>query len=153
MSGNIKIVRKFIKNFAGWFKLKIKLDSLKHKPPFFKEREVWWCYIGENIGTEISGKGEKYNRPVIIFKKLSQYTFLGIPTTTQLFNEKGDERLGSWFIKIVLNNIEMLAVLNQIRILDYRRMDNKMATLGTFDFQKIGEKFNKLYQYKKYTPK
>lgn len=153
MSQSVENIRKFIKNFTGWFKLKPKLDNLIHEPPYFKEREIWWCSIGENVGSEISGKGDKYTRPVVIFKKLSRYTFLGIPTTTQLFNQKGEPRLGSWYVKIVVDNIEMLVVLNQIRIIDYRRMDNKMATLDTFDFQNIGQSFNLLYQYKKYAPR
>ena len=152
MNQSVENISKFIKNFAGWFKLKPKLDNLRHEPPYFKEREIWWCFIGENVGAEVSGKGDKYTRPVVIFKKLSKYTFLGIPTTTQLYNTKGEERKGSWYQKIGINNVEMLVVLSQIRIFDYRRLDDKMATLDNYSFEIIGENFNKMYQYKKYAP-
>jgi len=42
----------------------------------------------------------------------------------------------------------MLVILNQIRVLDYRRLDKRMATLDEKDFKTIKEGFNALY-YKK----
>jgi hypothetical protein len=138
----------FFKNFLDWFKLKPKLDNSNHKPPLFKEREIWWCSIGENIGTEVSGKSEKYTRPVVIYKKLSKYTFLGIPTTTQLFDQKGKPRIGTWYQEIEINNIKMLAVLSQIRVLDYRRLDNLIAEIDGKDYGPIKQAFNKLYYQK-----
>jgi len=138
----------FIKNFVDWFKLKVDLDYKKYTPPLFKEKEVWWCRIGENIGTEISGKSNKFTRPVVIYKKFSQHTFLGIPTTTQLNNSNGERRTGTWYKDICLDGKEMLVILNQIRVLDYRRLDKRMATLDEKDFKTIKEGFNALY-YKK----
>ncbi len=69
-------MKTFIKNFQDWFFLKPKLDTNNHKPPFVSERDLWWTHLGENIGTEISGKSNRYTRQVIIFKKLSPHTFL-----------------------------------------------------------------------------
>ena len=34
--------------------------------PRFKEREVWWCKIGLNVGVEQDGKGNNYTRPILI---------------------------------------------------------------------------------------
>ena len=42
------------KNYDLWFPQKKKLDR-KQNPPSFKEREVWWCQIGVNVGYEIFG--------------------------------------------------------------------------------------------------
>jgi mRNA interferase MazF len=56
----------FTKNFEDWGNLKPKLDESDHKPPFAKEGEVWWCNCGENIGSEIYGKGKKFLRPFAI---------------------------------------------------------------------------------------
>jgi mRNA interferase MazF len=138
----------FFKNFLNWFSLKPKLDKYNHKPPFVKEGQIWWCALGENIGTEISGKSQKFTRPVIIYTKLSKYTFLGIPTTTQLFDQNGNERNGSWYQKIAINHKKMLAVLSQIRIVDYRRLDKLLAEIDPKDFELIKTAFNSLY-YKK----
>ena len=127
------------KSFIDGFKLKPKLDSLNHKPPFVSERDIWWCHFGENIGTEISGKGDKYNRPAIIYRKLSKYTFLVIPTSTQI-------KEGSWFVFFNHNNIDMVACLHQIRVIDYRRIERQLGAINEVDFETIKKGFNGLYK-------
>jgi hypothetical protein len=62
-------------------------------------------------------------------------------------------RAGSWYQQIEIGKVLMLVVLNQIRILDYKRLDDKMATLNTFEFDKLIKKFNQLYQPKNMPPK
>lgn len=131
-------ISQFIKKFTEWFSLKPKLDKQNHKPPSVSEGQIWWCHLGENIGTEISGKGEKFTRPVIIFKKISGYTYLIIPTSTQI-------KSGSWFVFFVHKNIEMVACLHQIRIIDYRRLFNRKGFLEESDFEKIKQEFNNFY--------
>ena len=44
-----------MKDFQNWHSLKTKLESLE-KDELFREREIWWCSIGENIGFEQDGK-------------------------------------------------------------------------------------------------
>ncbi len=39
-----------------------RLDDSEHVPPLFKESDIWWCHLGDNIGTEISGKGDMFDR-------------------------------------------------------------------------------------------
>ncbi len=43
------------KDFNNWNSLKQELDK-NEKVLFFKEREVWWCSIGLNLGHEENGK-------------------------------------------------------------------------------------------------
>ena len=40
------------------------------KKVYFKERDVFWLKVGENIGFEQSGKGDKFQRPVLVLKDL-----------------------------------------------------------------------------------
>ncbi len=128
----------FIKNFVDWFILKPNLENLNYNPPLTKEREIWWCSIGENIGTEISGKGTKFTRPVIIFKKLSKYTFFVIPTSTKI-------KEGSWFVSFVHNSKTMVACLHQAKIVDYRRLDDRIGALSNHDYDLIKKGFSALY--------
>ena len=58
-----------IKRFLEWIGLKEKLHNTEYVPPFFKEGEIWWCHLGENVGTEMNGKGDFFTRPVLILKK------------------------------------------------------------------------------------
>ena len=133
-------IQQFIKNFTDWFKLKPKLDDRSHKPPLVSQRDIFWCHLGENIGTEISGKSHLYTRPVIIFKKLSRHTFLVIPTSTKI-------KTGSWFVYFTHRKIEMVACLHQIKIIDYRRLQTLIGKLDNKDFQNIKTGFKELYDF------
>jgi mRNA interferase MazF len=138
----------FIKNFTSWFNLKPVLDSQNHTPPFFKEGEIWWCRIGENVGSEISGKGDQFTRPVVIKTKLSRYSFLAIPTTTKLNYLDGTPKSGSMFVRFIHKNVEMIACLNQIKVVDYRRLKNKLGDLDQRDFNDICNGFTILFAKK-----
>jgi mRNA interferase MazF len=127
-----------LKRFLEWIKLKESLHAHTHKPPLFKDGEVWWCSIGENVGSEINGKNTFFSRPIIVYRKLSSNTFLAIPTSTQ-------DKKGTWYIEITLHGIMSLAILSQIRVLDYKRLSNKIGQLGPTDFKRVKVGFRKLY--------
>ena len=44
------------KDFDNWNIQKKRAQAIKERP-MFKEREVWWCTLGVNIGDEQDGKG------------------------------------------------------------------------------------------------
>ena len=68
-----------VKDFERWHKQKSWIDGFKDRPPFFHEREIWFCSVGLNIGHEQDGSGKRYLRPVIVIKKLGRKTFMGLP--------------------------------------------------------------------------
>jgi mRNA interferase MazF len=72
-----------MKRFFEWIGLKEKLHEAQHQPPLVSERDLWWASIGENVGSEINGKSERFSRPVLILRKLAHGFFLVAPTTTQ----------------------------------------------------------------------
>lgn len=117
------------KNFDDWNHVKKKLEVV-HKPPFFNEREIWWCSIGMNIGSEVYGKGHIYSRPVLILKKLSKFTFLGVPLTS-----KRKDKL--YYHPIAFAGVEGSAIIGQIRIMDNKRLSKLMGTLGKKQFEEI----------------
>jgi mRNA interferase MazF len=128
----------FIKNFVDWFALKPRIEEIDHLPPLVKERDLWWCRLGENIGTEVSGKGQKFTRPVIIFKKLSKYTFFVIPCSTQI-------KTGSWFVPLTHKGKNIVACLHQAKVVDYRRLDDTMGALSNHDYKTVKQAFKSLY--------
>lgn len=131
-------VIKAVKRFLEWIGLKEKLHDAIHKPPLFKEGEVWWCSIGENVGSEINGKSRLFSRPVLIFRKLSAGTFLGLPTTSQ-------KRKGTWYVTITLGKVESTVVLSQARVLDYKRLSSKIGQLEAVEMKKVMKGFKNLY--------
>ena len=128
----------FIKRFREWILLKEKLDQENIKPPLFKEGEVWWCGIGENIGVEVSGKEQSFSRPVLVFRKLSQHGFVGIPLSTQI-------KEGTWYVSLSYQGKPIVAHLSQTRFFSTKRIYNKLTTLDDGDFAKTKEAFHGLF--------
>lgn len=119
------------KDFTNWNEFKIKLDQ-KQGIPTFKQREVWWCHIGLNIGDEENGKSETYHRPVLILKKFNKNIFLGVPMTTQIKDNP-------YYHKFSFHNKYQCVMSSQIRTLDVKRLDRKMGKLTSEDFEKLKE--------------
>jgi mRNA interferase MazF len=127
-----------VKNFFDWIHIKIKLHDNVANNPLFKQGEIWWVSLGENINNEMNGKGKDFCRPVLIFKKLSKNTFLGIPLSTK--NKKG-----TWYVSVNHNSREVVVVLSQVRVLDSRRMLNRIGILDEEDFKKVKTGFASLF--------
>lgn len=123
-----------------WDMLKTQLRN-RENFPFFKEGEVWWCNIGDNIGIEINGKGNLFLRPVLIFKKHSRLGFLGIPLTTA-----GNTTNSGWYVDFQFQGKTSRAALAQIRILSVERLFKRMGTIDDTDMEKIRTGFNELYE-------
>lgn len=128
-----------IKRFSEWIQLKEKLHNVSiNKSPFFKEGEIWWCSIGDNIGTEINGKSKYFSRPVLIYKKFSKNLFFGLPLTSKL-------KTGSWFVGISFFNKDQTVVLYQGRTFNSARLMNLIGQCNEKDLEKVKAGFRQLY--------
>ena len=116
-----------------WCKLKFSLWE-KESKAVFKQGDMWWCSLGMNLGEEMFGKGEKFTRPVLVFRKFTSNSFLGLPLTRQ-------EKIGSWYVEITIHGKKNWVMLNQARILDKKRLTNRIGALDTKDFKKVRERF------------
>lgn len=125
------------KDFLRWNRKK---ETLHHKVSsvFFHEREVWFCHVGINIGFEQDGKGENFGRPVLIFKKFNNDIFWGIPLTTK-------KKSGKYYSKIILgDSVERLAILSQLRLIDRRRLYQKIGVVREDNYKSIEDSVIKL---------
>lgn len=127
----------YIEAFRSWLKLKITLWS-KPSAVVFKQADIWWCSLGMNLGEEIFGKGPKFARPILVFRKFTRNSFLGLPLTTQ-------EKQGSWYAEITIKNKKNWIMLNQARILDKKRLIRRIGSLNGKDFEEIKDKFLRFY--------
>ncbi len=123
--------------FKNWCRLKIKLWN-RPKTTVFKQGDIWWCSLGMNLGEEIFGKGEKLTRPVLIFRKFTSNSFLGLPLTTQ-------EKQGSWYVETELKGVKRWAMLNQARILDKKRLTSRVGALDNGQLNRVKRHFLELY--------
>lgn len=110
----------------------------KYEPPLFKENEIWWCHVGENIGVEINGKSGDFTRPILIFKKYDRYSFLGLPLSTK-------NKIGTWYVSIYFLGIPQVVVLCQSRVFDYRRLDRRMGELNILEVTGVKKAFVALH--------
>jgi len=116
------------KDFDKWHKVKRDIHKRETRP-FYHEREVWWCSVGENVGFEMDGKGEDFTRPVLIIKGFSKEVFLCVPITTKL-------KTGKYYADINFGDGEARKViLSQIRLIDGRRLQEKIITLDEPHFK------------------
>jgi mRNA interferase MazF len=127
----------YFSKLLEWCKIELFLWN-KRSNLLFKEGEVWWCSIGVSIGVEIFGKGNKFVRPVLIFKKLGPDSFLGIPLTTQ-------QKKGTWYAPTILKGKTGNVLLAQLRVLDRRRLLDRIGTLGDINITEIKQAFLELY--------
>lgn len=136
---NFFIQNKMNKQFNLWNKIKKDIDS-KTDGPLFKEREIFYLNIGENVGYEENGKGEYFLRPVLIFKKFNAYIFLGIPLTSKIKNNK------FYFEFSFLKKTKSFAILSQIKLFSYKRLERKIGVINKDDFQKLKKAFIEIIQ-------
>jgi len=119
-----------MKDFDGWNDLKKKIDLDNDISATFKEREIWWCSIGLNIGFEADGKNKLYNRPVLVISKFSNRLFWGLPLTTKIKDNP-------YYHHFIFNHKPQSAMLTHLRLYDSKRMANKIGQLPVGQFKKI----------------
>lgn len=122
------------KDFATWHGVKQHIDT-ETKVPFFTEREIWWCSIGLNVGYEIYGKGRDFARPILVIKKYSRFSFLGIPMTSKL------NKASSFTYPIECKGNESLLLFTQARTYDARRLCSRMDKLKQDAFMEIKQTY------------
>lgn len=123
------------KDFDGWHPVKKRIE-VDCKVPTIRQREIWWCSIGINIGVEQDGKNDLYERPVLVVRKFNNRHFMGIPLTTQLkaFPLRHTVFYGSGKKSSI---IEAQALLSHMRSYDAMRLTRHVARLGTEQFNEL----------------
>lgn len=98
---------------------------------FRRENTVnWWCSIGVNIGNEQDGKNDEFERPVLVFKKLNKYMFIGIPQTTKI-------KEGKYFHCYKNDGTRYTFILSQIRLFSSKRLLRKVGRLDLNNYNEV----------------
>ncbi len=130
------------KDFWKWHKKKESINEVEQLP-FFHEREIWFCYVGANVGFEQDGSGEEFLRPVIIFKKFNNQIFWGIPLTKS--DKKISKKNEKYYFKFnFINEIISIAILSQLKLIDAHRLSRHIGSISETDYVKLKEKLRNL---------
>lgn len=107
--------------------------------PFFHEREVWFSSLGENIGFEQDGSGEKFLRPMLVLQKFNNEVAWVLPLTRT-------EKTGKYYFRISLTTDDgkiddrpSVVILTQIRLIDTKRLQYKVGNVVESEFVAIKE--------------
>jgi mRNA interferase MazF len=114
------------KDFDNWNKLKKELEINQTKI-FANVRDIWWCSIGLNVGTELCGKNEFFERPILVMKVFNKDTIKVVPLTSK-------EKTGKYFFELNFNGIKSYASLSQIKTISTRRLSRKISRLDKQQF-------------------
>jgi mRNA-degrading endonuclease toxin of MazEF toxin-antitoxin module len=119
------------KNFDEWNRCAKSLEE-KGNGNSFNEREIWWCALGVNIGSEDDGKNEQFERPVLIFRKLGKNTSWIVPISSQQ-----GPRDSRFHYPLSIQGTSRTARLHQFRIISNKRLLRYVDRISYEDFQII----------------
>jgi mRNA-degrading endonuclease toxin of MazEF toxin-antitoxin module len=117
------------KNFESWSKRKVELQNSKSN--FYKVRDVRWSSLGVNIGYEQDGTSEKFRRPAIVVRGFSRHACLIVPLTTSTKKNPYHFSVG------IIEGREAFAILSQIRLIDTKRLHDRLAIVDKEKFEEI----------------
>ena len=129
-----------MKQFDEWNEVKKSTNDEKVRVGF-KQRDIFYMRMGQNIGFEQDGKGDEFVRPVVIIKGFNREMFFAVPLSTKI--KEGRFYYTFEFKKsaaMVMNN----ALLSQLRLFSTKRLLNKIGVIGQDDFMKLKNKLKKL---------
>lgn len=121
------------KDFDKWNELKKHLNDKAEddEGPFPKERWVWLCSFGANIGFEQNGAGEVFERPVLVVKKFNNKMYWVVPLSTK------QKKYDFYFNFIDPNGQKSSVILAQLRLLSTKRFIRDMYIMPEDIFKEI----------------
>lgn len=129
-----------MKKFDEWNEIK-KVTNKDKVIRNFKERDILYMKMGENIGFEQNGKGQNFVRPIIVLKKFNKDMFFGIPLSSQ-------DKDGVFYYKFEFKKDDKInkniALLSQMKLFSSNRLLNKIGMISQDDFTKLKTKLKDL---------
>jgi mRNA-degrading endonuclease toxin of MazEF toxin-antitoxin module len=126
------------KDFNKWNNKKQTIhDSGEYK--LYHAREIWWCSLGVNVGSEQDGTGENAERPVLIVKGLSKQTCIIVPLTSSPEKHKMRVPIGK------IDGRQASVIISQIRVVDTKRLINKLGFIEANVFREITKTLRELF--------
>lgn len=117
------------KDFDKWNKRKKEINNSEVN--YYHQREIRWCSLGVNIGFEQDGTSDDYRRPVIVIKGFSRNVCLVVPLTTSIKRNPYHFDIGK------VEGKNAFAILSQIKLIDTKRLHDRLAVLDKEKFDEI----------------
>lgn len=124
------------KDFDKWNILKKSIEDTNLEI-FANQREIWWCHIGINVGSEVCGKNNPFERPVLILKVFTKNLVLVAPLSSKKKETENhiEVRVGK--------NVSYLMV-EHIKTISTKRLSRKISKMDKTVFFEIYQKCKEL---------
>jgi hypothetical protein len=116
------------KNFDSWNTKKKNIHN-NNSYPLYRQREIWWCFLGTNIGLEHDGDQKENLRPILVLKGLGPNTCFAIPLTSSRQVHAMRIPIGD------INGKSASAVISQLRVIYTKRLVEKICYLDKEIFE------------------
>lgn len=116
------------KDFDSWNQIKKKVQN--KIDIYCNAREIWWCALGLNIGSEEDGKNELFERPVLILKVFNHQMIRIAPLTSKQKND-------THHFSINYNNRSGSVILSQTKTISSKRLSRKLCRLNKLQFESV----------------
>jgi len=110
-----------MKNFDQWNIAKKHIHENKHVV-YAHPREIWWCALGLNVGAEIDGKNDTFERPVLVMRVYNLETLLVLPLTSK-------PRSDTFHAEVKMDDRTTWVKLTQTRVISSKRLIRKVGVL------------------------
>ncbi|MEK7471526.1 MAG: type II toxin-antitoxin system PemK/MazF family toxin [Patescibacteria group bacterium] len=117
------------KDFDTWNSQKKNIHNAGENK-FYHPRDIWWCRLGLNVGSEQDGKDIDFERPVLVLKAFGKICLV-VPLTTS--HQKHEYRIPIGLIE----EKEAVVILSQIKVVDTKRFSEKIGVLNKEIFSNI----------------
>ena len=124
------MTREILIRFAQWTKVKFRLHTAEDRSVYFREREIWWCSLGANIGYEQDGKNDRFERPVLVLRKFNEHVLWAVPLTSSV-------KEGKYYIKTVYRGCPYSIIISQLRLVSSKRLTRKIRVLPRTEFEQV----------------
>lgn len=128
-----------LERIIAWTKLKCRLQASGSAVVYFRERQIWWAHLGENLGQEQSGKNSIFDRPVLIVKKFNNNLLLILPLSTT-------EKVGKYYLPTShgMEQRSAVIILSQLRTISSKRLIRKQRTLPEDEFALVRQRLKEM---------
>ncbi|KND47521.1 MAG: PemK-like protein [Parcubacteria bacterium C7867-004] len=125
------------KDFDEWNKSK-KFRNVRGTYPHYREREIWSCALGVNIGFEQDGTGKNFDRPIVVIRAFNRNTFFGVALT-------GKMKKGEYYLPLgMVGKREACANLSQVRLIDAKRLIRRIDILDIETFECLRKRLKQI---------
>ena len=129
------------KDFDNWNKFKKLINKKEISQEFnFHPGDIWWTTLGVNVGKEMDGKNETFERPTLVLKVINRHTLYVLPLTSK------EHFIDKYHFKVNYENGGSgVVVFSQVRVISSNRLLRKLSRIHKSDLSKIKKLFISLF--------